>query len=385
MIPRNKLKSRIANSIQINPVTLLLGPRQCGKTTIAQVICKELNGVYFDLEDPEVPINDSTAKLVLKDIHGLIVIDECQRQPSLFPLLRVLADRKPLKSNFLLLGSVSPHLVKGVSESLAGRVEYIHMQGFNCDEIPINQFEKLWLRGNFPVSYLANNDESSFRWRLNFIKSFLERDIPQLGIRVPSSTLRRFWTMVSHYHGNILNISDFSRSLGTKQNTARHYLDILTEAFMIRQIQPWFTNISKRLVKAPKIYLSDSGITHALLGLRNKLQVQSHPKLGYTWEGFVIDQILSLADAYHDAYFYKTHAGAELDLLIFRNGKAYGFEIKYEDSPHTSKSMHIVIQDLQLEKLWVVTPGENMYPLTERISVVPFKNLQEVLAQENLI
>lgn len=384
MIPRNILKTKITDSIQRNPVTLLLGPRQCGKTTIAQVICKELNGVYFDLEDPEVPINESTAKLVLKDIQGLIVIDECQRQPNLFSLLRVLADRSPINANFLLLGSASPNLVKGVSESLAGRVEYIYMQGFNCNEIPVNQFEKLWIRGNFPTSYLAKNDETSFKWRLNFINSFLERDIPQLGIRVPSSALRRFWTMVSHYHGNILNLSDFSRSLGTKQNTARNYLDILTEAYMIKQIHPWYPNISKRLVKAPKIYLSDSGLAHALLGLRNKLQVQSHPKLGHTWEGFVINQILSLSDAYQDAYFYKTHAGAELDLLVFRNGKAYGFEIKYEDSPRTTKSMHIVINDLKLDKLWVVTPGENMYPLTEKISVVPFLNLPEIISNENI-
>ncbi len=327
-IARKTLKRRVQEKIGRFPVTLILGPRQCGKTTLAQEIHEESGGHYFDLEDPFTPLQPDNARLVLDDLKGLVVIDEFQRQPGLFPLLRVLADRKPLPARFLVLGSASLDLVKGISESLAGRVAYVEMGGFTLEEVKASQNDILWTRGGFPNSFLAKNSAASMEWRENFLRSFLERDIPNLGIRIPALALRRFWQMVAHYHGQVWNAADFGRAMGVKEDTARRYLDILSGAFVVRVLPPWFENLGKRLVKSPKIYIRDSGILHLMLGLQEKMQIFSHPRLGFSWEGFAIEQVITLIGSGRESYFFKTHAGAELDLLLLKGGKRYGFEFK---------------------------------------------------------
>ena len=379
LLPRQQLEQRLRTALSEYPVTLLLGPRQCGKTTLAQHISRQDGGVYFDLEDPQTPLHPDIAPLTLRDLRGLIVIDEFQRQPHLFALLRVLADRRPLPARFLILGSASPDLVRGVSESLAGRVAYVDMAGFSLHEVGANNVRDLWIRGSFPPAFLADNEQRSYQWRLNFIRSFLERDIPQLGLRIPSSALRRFWTMLAHVHGYNWNAAVLARSMQVKEDTTRRYLDILTGAFMIRQLPPWFENTGKRVVKAPKVYFRDSGILHTLLGLQTLAEVQSHPKLGLSWEGFALEEVIRLAQAERDAYFYKTHSGAELDLLLIRRGKRYGFECKYEAAPRATRSMHVVMQDLRLDSLWVVYPGERSYLLSERIRVIPLAEVGPTL------
>ena len=380
MVPRPLVIMGISEALDALPVTLLTGPRQCGKTTIAREICGTRGGTYYYLEDPETPLQPESAKLVLKEKTGLVVIDEVQRQPSLFPLLRVLADRPHNKARFLLLGSASLALVRGASETLAGRIAYVEMGGFSLFEVGVAAQDDLWTRGGFPRSTLAETDALSLLWRKQFVQSFLERDIPQLGIRVPAIALRRFWTMVAHLHGQIWNAALLARSLGTKEDTARHYLDIVTGAFMVRQLPPWFENTRKRLVKAPKVYVRDTGVLHALLGLGDKAALQAHPKLGFSWEGFAIEQILSLSCGQSAAYFYKTHGGTELDLLLVRGKDRIGFEFKYEDSPRTQKAMHVVLEDLRLDKLWVVTPGEERHPLTSHIEVIPLAQCLRELA-----
>lgn len=377
MKERTHITARINQALDHFPVTLILGPRQCGKTTLARAVHAKRGGTYFDLEDPETPLRPDIAKQVLQDLRGLVVIDEFQRQPGLFALLRVLADRRPLPARFLVLGSASPLLVKGVSESLAGRVAYIDMGGFTLDEVD-NAADSLWIRGGFPDSFLAD-DVLSYQWRSHFVQSLLERDIPQLDNRVPAHALRRFWTMLSHLHGRPWNASELARALGTRGDTARHYLDLLSGAFMVRQLPPWYENVGKRLVKSPKVYIRDSGLLHLLLGLRDKLQVQSHPVLGFSWEGFALEQIIRLANAERDAFFYRTQAGAELDLLLLRHGRRYGFEFKYEDAPRSTRSMHVAIEDLQLEKLWVVHPGELAYPMAEKITALPLRHIVDVV------
>ena len=378
MIPRERLERQLRDRLSNYPVTLLLGPRQCGKTTIAKHISAREGGTYFDLEDPLTPLQPDVAPLTLRDLQGLVGIDEFQRQPELFELLRVLADRRPLPARFLILGSASPELVRGVSESLAGRVAYVDMAGFSLTEVGVDKTTDLWIRGGFPPAFLAHDDDRSFQWRLDFIQSFLERDIPQLGLRIPSATLRRFWTMLAHVHGGNWNAADLARSMSVKQDTARRYLDILTGAFMIRQLSPWFENTGKRLVKAPKIYFRDPGLLHALLGLKTRHDLESHPILGLSWEGFAVEEIIRLARAERDAYFYKTHGGAELDLLLIRNGKRYGFEFKYSAAPRTTRSMHSVMRDLRIEQLWVVYPGDTTYRLSERIQVSPLTKLERI-------
>jgi predicted AAA+ superfamily ATPase len=360
------------------PVTLILGPRQCGKTTLARAIATELPGIYFDLEDPETPLQPSIAKQVLEKQQGLVIIDEFQRQPELFKILRVLADRKPLPARFLVLGSASLELVKGLSESLAGRVAYFHLGGFNIAEAGVKNQSKLWLRGGFPPSFIADDDPVSYRWRKHFLQSFLERDIPQLGIRIPSATLARFWTMVAHLHGRIWNAADLARSLGTQESTARRYLDILSGAFMIRQLQPWHENVGKRLVKSPKIYIRDTGLLHSLLGIVTDMDLHRHPVLGFSWEGFALDQVISFFGDAASFYFYKTHSGAELDCLAVGNGRRTGFEFKYQDSPRTGKSMHVVRKDLRLDMLYVLYPGNRAYPLSDGIEVIPLKDLAQL-------
>lgn len=370
MIPRPRALDRITHAFSTHPIAALLGPRQCGKTTLARLIAEREPCTYFDLENP-VDIRRLSAPMkTLEELSGLAIIDEIQRRPDLFELLRVLVDRPKSPVRFLILGSASPYLVKGVSESLAGRVGFIDLAGFDLGEVGVQQCNQLWLRGGFPPSFLAPDDSASMAWRDDFIRTFLERDIPQLGITIPAETLRRFWTMIAHYHGQVWNGAQLARSLGTSENTARRYLDILAGAYMTRVLPPWFENLRKRQVKAPKIYLRDSGLLHALLQMTTAPDLQSHPKLGASWEGFALEQVIG-ALGNRDVYFWATHGGAELDLLVRSADKHYGFEFKYADAPGASRSMHVAIEDLRLEHLWVVYPGQQEYSLDDKISAIP--------------
>lgn len=379
LIPRPAVIAQIDRALAIHPIAALLGPRQCGKTTVARMIREQQPATYFDLENP-VDVRRLSAPLtVLESLAGLVIIDEVQQRPDLFDLLRVLVDRPENTARFLLLGSASPQLVRGAAQSLAGRVGFIDLAGFDLTEIDISQRERLWLRGGFPRSFLADDDLSSLAWREAFIRTFLERDIPQLGISIPAETLRRFWTMVAHYHGQLWNAAEFARSLGASEVTARRYLDVLAGAYMLRVLPPWFENIGKRQVKAPKVYIRDSGILHGLLQLGTLYDVQSHPKLGASWEGFAIEQIISLLNT-RDAYFWATHGGAELDLLVRVRGKQYGFEIKYADAPGSSRSMQIALNDLALEHLWIVYPGKHQYAIDSRITALPLDEVPSLTA-----
>jgi predicted AAA+ superfamily ATPase len=301
-------------------------------------------------------------------------MDEIQRRPDLFELLRVLVDRPESSVRFLILGSASPGLVRGISESLAGRIGFVDLSGFDLREVGLEHRTRLWTRGGFPRSFLAEDDASSAAWREDFSRTFLERDIPQLGITIPAETLRRFWTMISHYHGQVWNAAHFARSLGTSEKTARRYLDILSGAYMVRVLPPWYENIRKRQVKAPKIYIRDSGILHALLQIKTMADLQGHPKLGSSWEGFCLEQLIGYLGM-RDIYFWATHAGAELDLLLTVGGNRYGFEFKYADAPGPKRSMHIAIKDLELEQLWIIYPGQQEYNIGENIAVIPIDNI----------
>jgi len=374
MILRPHALNRVLNVFRVHPIAALLGPRQCGKTTLAKMIAERERSTYFDLENPVDLRRLSAPMRALEGISGLVVIDEVQRQPALFELLRVLVDRPHNQARFLLLGSASPRLVKDVSESLAGRIGFVDLSGFDLREVGPENHDCLWIRGGFPRSFLALDDSAAIIWREDFIRTFLERDIPQFGITIPAETLRRFWTMIAHYHGQVWKAAEFARSLGTSENTARRYLDILAGAYMIRILPPWFENISKRQVKAPKIFIRDSGILHTLLQLPTLTDVQGHPKLGTSWEGFALEQVLTLLET-RDTYFWATHSGAELDLLIMIGGKRHGFEFKYSDAPGHTRSMSVAIQDLNLEHLWVLYPGNQEYLLEEKISVLPVSSL----------
>jgi len=379
MIARPAIISQIERTLQVHPIAALLGPRQCGKTTLARMIAEQQTATYFDLENPVDQRRLSAPLTVLQELSGLVIIDEIQRRPDLFELLRVLVDRPDSAAHFLILGSASPQLVRGASESLAGRIGFIDMAGFNLAEIEAKHRDRLWVRGGFPRSYLAADDATSMMWRQAFMRTFLERDIPQLGITVAAETLRRFWTMIAHYHGETWNAAQFARSLGASEPTARRYLDILAGAFMVRILPPWFENLGKRQVKSPKIYVRDTGILHALLQLDALADIQAHPKLGASWEGFALEQIIGLLDT-RDAYFWATHSGAELDLLVRVAGKQYGFECKYADAPDVSRSMRIALEDLALEHLWVVYPGEQAYALDAQITVIPVDSMPQIAA-----
>ena len=379
MIPRPRVLERISRTHTHHPIAALLGPRQCGKTTLARMIAEREPCTFFDLENPVDSRRLSVPMRALEGLSGLVVIDEVQRKPDLFELLRVLVDRPKNAARFLLLGSASPHLVRGASESLAGRIGFIDLSGFDLQEVGWGQRDRLWVRGGFPRSFLASDEPASLAWREDFVRTFLERDIPQLGITIPAETLRRFWTMIAHYHGQIWNAAQFARSLGTSEITARRYLDILAGAYVVRILPSWFVNMRKRQIKAPKIYIRDSGILHALMQLQTLGDVQSHPKLGASWEGFALEQVIGVLDT-RDAYFWATHAGAELDLLVSLGGKPYGFEFKYADAPGTSRSMHVAIQDLSLEHLWVIYPGHQEYPLHDKISVIPISAIPQIAA-----
>jgi predicted AAA+ superfamily ATPase len=377
LIDRPEPIQKISESFKIHPVTALLGPRQCGKTTLSRMIEKEEPATFFDLENPIDMARLSAPMQALKELSGLVIIDEIQRKPALFELLRVLVDRPGNSCRFLLLGSSSPELVKGISESLAGRIGFVDLAGFHLFETGTESLNQLWLRGGFPLSFLSGNQDESNKWREDFIRTFLERDIPQLGITIPAETLRRFWTMVAHYHANIWNGAEFARSLGTAENTARRYLDILSGAYMVRVLPPWFENIKKRQVKSPKIYIRDSGLFHSLIHILNYDYLQGHPKVGASWEGFALEQVVQSFNS-RDTYFWGTHAGAELDLMLVYNGQRIGFEFKFADAPRTTRSMHIAIEDLYLSHLWIVYPGDQAYVLNDKITVIPLVKINSI-------
>jgi len=377
MIRRGQYSERLEKALRRSPIVALLGPRQCGKTTLARHFSEGKKATYFDLESRADAQRLQNPELVLGSMQGLVVLDEIQVLPQLFSALRVLADRPDTPCRFLILGSASPQIVKSVSESLAGRVEFIELSGFDLSETGIDAWQRLWDRGGFPRSYLAESDEDSLAWREGFIRTFLERDIPQLGIAIPAAAMRRFWTMLAHYHGQTWNASELGRSMGLTDKTVRAYLDILTATFMVRQLQPWHENISKRQVKAPKIYIRDSGVLHSLLSVSDHHTLLGHPRLGASWEGFAIEQILHALKP-TDAYFWKTHGGAELDLFLLHRGRRLGFEIKFNEAPAIRPSMRTALHDLRLDHLWVVYPGTQSYPVDEKLSVLPLTAVADI-------
>jgi predicted AAA+ superfamily ATPase len=376
MIQRPGYLEQIRSVFRIHPVAALLGPRQCGKTTLARMLANHRVSTIFDLESPVGRQQLTAPMTALERLEDLVIIDEIQRQPELYEILRVLVDRADNAARFLVLGSASPELVKATSESLAGRVGFVDLSGFTLGEVGEDERDRLWNRGGFPRSFLAPDDAASDDWRQGFVRTFLERDIPQLGITIPSETLRRFWTMVAHYHGQVWNAAEFARSLGASENTARRYLYILKGAYMVRVLPPWFENLKKRQVKAPKIYIRDSGILHALLQLASLQAILGHPKLGASWEGFALEHVLSTVHT-RDAYYWATHGGTELDLLVFASGKRFGFEFKFADAPSLTRSMNVALQDLRLDHLWVVYPGSEIYRLHERVTVIPISAVHD--------
>lgn len=333
---------------------------------------------YFDLEDPDDLLRLENPKLALESLSGLVVIDEVQRRPELFPLLRVLVDRPSMQTQFVILGSASPDLLRQNSETLAGRIEYIELSGFGISELGVDSWEKLWNRGGFPRAYLATTDTDSYEWRKQFAQTFLERDIAQMGVRLAATTLHRFWMMLAHRQGNILNSSELASSFGVSDHTVRHYIDVLCDTFMLRQLPSWHENITKRQVKSPKIYFRDSGLLHQFLGIKNIEALRGHPGLGASWEGFVLEQIMQLTRS-EPSYFWATHGGAELDLLKWINGERIGFEIKYADAPKPTKSMRIAIKDLALKKLYIIHPGVSSYPIDEVIHSVALRDLTRIM------
>jgi uncharacterized protein len=381
MVLRKQALQRIDGSFQAHPAVALIGPRQCGKTTLARVYAGRVReAVFFDLEKAADRRKLETPERSLGAAKGLVVIDEIQRDPGLFETLRVLIDRPDNTARFLVLGSASPELIRGVSESLAGRIGMVDLGGFDLRECGSGMLQKLWLRGGFPRSFLARNDAVSVAWRESFTRTFLERDIPQFGIRIPSQTLRRFWTMIAHYHGQVWNASEFARALGANEATARRYLDVLAGAFMVRVLPPWFENLKKRQVKAPKIYVRDTGLLHTLLDIETADDLAGHPKSGASWEGFVVEQALAALDT-RTAAFWGTHAGAELDLMVTVRGKRYGFECKLADAPGSTRSMRVALEDLALEHLWIVYPGDERYDLDERITALPAREISDLVTR----
>ena len=378
MIQRTHTTANIRIALERSRAVALIGPRQCGKTTLARQFISPDSPNYFDLEDPLSLARLDEAMTALRGLTGLVVIDEVQRRPDLFPILRVLMDREPLPARFLILGSASPALLRQSSESLAGRLETVSIGGLSLRDVGEKSNSMHWIRGGFPLSFLAAGDTESFAWRKNFIRTFLERDIPQLGLVTPAQTLFRFWTMLAHYHGQVWNAAEPARSLGLNESTIRRYLDLLEGVFMVRQLQPWHENLKKRQIKSPKIYFRDSGLLHQFIGIRGQKDLLTHPKCGASWEGYVIEELLT-ASRPDEAYFWGTHAGAEIDLLLFKDGRRIGVEIKRADAPRLTPSMRIAMTDLRLERLIVVYPGERRYALTEKVDVLP---LSVVMTEE---
>ena len=381
IVDRRGYHRQVQDSLANFRITALLGPRQCGKTTLARTFAVRPEAC-FDLEDPLDLARLEAPRQTLGALTGLVVIDEIQRRPDLFPLLRVLADRPGPPARFLILGSASLDLVKGVSESLAGRVGFVDLSGFDATEVGFDHLDALWLRGGFPESFLSESDEASLRWRQQFIRTFLARDIPQLGIAIPSEQLYRFWLMIAHYHGQSWNASEIAGSLGVNYKTAQHYLDVLTGSFMIRSLPTWTENVGKRVRKAPKIYLRDSGLFHALQRISSLSELQAHPKLGASWEGLALEHVLRVLRVEPgEGFHWGTHGGAELDLLLVRGGQRWGFEFKYADAPRTTKSMRAALNDLRLERLFVIYPGATDYALDDRIHVLGLRHAGDLVTR----
>lgn len=370
MLVREDLLAAVRRALRRSRVVALLGPRQAGKTTLARQIVPVDSPNYFDLEDPRTVGRLAAPMTELEPLRGVIVLDEIQRRPDLFPVLRVLADRTPLPARFLVLGSASPDLLRQSSESLAGRIETIQVSGFSLPEVGVEALDRHWERGGFPRSFLARSRAESFAWRSSFLSTYLDRDLPLLGVSLPAPTLLRFWTMVAHSHGQIWNGADPARSLGVSEPTIRRYLDLLSHLFLVRLLQPWHENLKKRQVKRPKVYLRDSGLLHLLLGIRNAGELLAHPKCGASWEGYALEQVIAILKP-DEVYFWATHGGAELDLLVLKGGRRIGFEFKRADAPALTPSMRTALEDLRLDRLLVLYPGRNAYRLSPEVEVMP--------------
>lgn len=383
-IEREAYLRQVNGLLRRHPVVGLIGARQVGKTTLAREIAKQAKAsAFYDLEDPDDLARLTEPGLELRRHRGLIVLDEIQRRPELFAVLRVLADERPLRRRFLVLGSASPAILRQSSESLAGRVAYVEIAPFGLEELPVARWRRLWLRGGFPRSYLASSDATSFEWRRQFRQTFLERDLPMLalpGTPAPA-TLGRYWTMLAQVHAELLNWSELGRSMGVSDASARRYADVLEGALMIRQLRPWHENIGKRQVKSPKLYIRDSGLLHLLLGVRGQSELETHPRLGASWEGFIIEQLHRALRAEPDElYFWRTEHGAELDLLFVRGQRRIGFEVKRSSAPTMTPSMHRALEDLKLDRLFVVYPGAQRFPLGDRTEAVPWTELLDIPA-----
>jgi len=364
----------VRHALRRSPVVALLGPRQCGKTTLARQFVAPDSLNYFDLEDPASLSRLDEPDTALRSLKKLVVIDEVQRRPELFPLLRVLADRRPLPARFLILGSVSPDLLRQSSESLAGRIETLPLEGFRLADLGASAQGRHWLRGGFPRAYTPRLEANSLSWRRQFLQTFIERDLPQLGIRIPAVAVRRFWNMLAHYHGQTWNSAELARALAVNESTVRHYLDLLTGVFMVRQLQPWHENLGKRQVKAPKVYVRDSGLLHTLLGIASQRDLEYHPKVGASWEGYAVEETIKALQP-DEAYYWATYNRAELDLLLFKKGRRIGVECKRADAPTLTPSMRIALSDLKLDHLYVAYPGTKAYKLARNVEVVPLAKL----------
>ena len=379
-IARPDLLAAATSQLSEAPVVALLGARQVGKTTLAEQVVAKWPGPFtvFDLEVATTREALSvTPEKLLRESEGLVVLDEVQRMPELFEILRPICDNRDRKAVFLLLGSASWDLIKGVSETLAGRILFVDVGGLSLAEVGSQNQDRLWMRGGFPRAWLAPSAAAWTRWMQSFTRTFLERDIPGLGSKVSPEALGRFWRMLAHYHGQTWNAAEVGRSMDVSVTAVNHYRDLLTGSFMLRVLPPWYEKLGKRLIKAPKVFLRDSGILHFLLGLEEMRELQVHPRYGASWEGFALEQTL-IAHGEREAYFYRTQRGAELDLMLLRRGRRWGFEFKCTDAPRTTKSMHVVIKDLGLEHLWVIYPGDREYSLTDTISALPLKKIHDI-------
>lgn len=370
MINRKADLALVRAALRRSRVVALLGPRQCGKTTLARQFVSPRSLNYFDLEDPRSVARLSEPDTALRPLKKLIVIDEIQRRPDLFPLLRVLADRSPLPARFLILGSASEDLLRQSSETLAGRLETVPLEGFRLADLGASAQARHWLRGGFPLAYTPRRELDSVSWRRQFLQTFLERDLPQLGVQIPALALRRFWNMVAHYHGQIWNAAELARALAVNESTVRRYLDLMAGVFMVRQLPPWFENLGKRQVRSPKVYVRDSGLLHSLLGITNRLDLENHPKVGASWEGYAVEEVLKSFRP-DEAYYWATYNGAELDLLLFKDGRRIGVECKRADAPALTPSMRTALADLKLDYLYVLYPGDKTYSLGKKVVVMP--------------